>query len=97
GARVTLVAANTALADPAGVDVVRVGTAVQLREAVLKAAADADAVVMAAAVADFRPAEYADLRRLGMRAARAAATLPVRMVVCTVREPTRRLRRLLDA
>ncbi|MGW1973836.1 bifunctional phosphopantothenoylcysteine decarboxylase/phosphopantothenate--cysteine ligase CoaBC [Streptomyces tubercidicus] len=60
GARVTLVAANTALADPAGVDVVRVGTAVQLREAVLKAAADADAVVMAAAVADFRPARYAE-------------------------------------
>ncbi|WP_327282490.1 MULTISPECIES: bifunctional phosphopantothenoylcysteine decarboxylase/phosphopantothenate--cysteine ligase CoaBC [unclassified Streptomyces] len=59
GARVTLVAANTALADPAGADVVRVGTAVQLREAVLKAASDADAVVMAAAVADFRPAEYA--------------------------------------
>ncbi|MFJ5219118.1 bifunctional phosphopantothenoylcysteine decarboxylase/phosphopantothenate--cysteine ligase CoaBC [Streptomyces sp. NPDC088354] len=60
GARVTLIAANTALADPAGVDVVRVGTAVQLREAVLKAAADADAVVMAAAVADFRPAHYAE-------------------------------------
>ncbi|MGW1638700.1 bifunctional phosphopantothenoylcysteine decarboxylase/phosphopantothenate--cysteine ligase CoaBC [Streptomyces lavendulae] len=60
GARVTLVAANTALADPAGVDVVRVGTALQLREAVLKAAADADALVMAAAVADFRPARYAD-------------------------------------
>ncbi|MFD9375942.1 bifunctional phosphopantothenoylcysteine decarboxylase/phosphopantothenate--cysteine ligase CoaBC [Streptomyces sp. NPDC059999] len=60
GARVTLVAANTALPDPAGVDVVRVGTALQLREAVLKAAADADAVVMAAAVADFRPAHYAD-------------------------------------
>lgn len=59
GARVTLVSANTALADPAGVDVVRVGTAVQLREAVLKAAAEADVVVMAAAVADFRPAEYA--------------------------------------
>ncbi|MGW6976360.1 MULTISPECIES: bifunctional phosphopantothenoylcysteine decarboxylase/phosphopantothenate--cysteine ligase CoaBC [unclassified Streptomyces] len=60
GARVTLVAANTALPDPAGVDVVRVGTALQLREAVLKAAAEADAVVMAAAVADFRPARYAD-------------------------------------
>ncbi|GAB1334521.1 hypothetical protein ACE1SV_11110 [Streptomyces sp. E-15] len=59
GARVTLVSANTGLPDPAGVDVVRVGTAVQLREAVLKAAADADAVVMAAAVADFRPAAYA--------------------------------------
>nr|WP_307717910.1 bifunctional phosphopantothenoylcysteine decarboxylase/phosphopantothenate--cysteine ligase CoaBC [Streptomyces sp. V4I23] len=59
GARVILVEANTGIPDPAGVDVVHVGTAVQLREAVLKAAADADAVVMAAAVADFRPAEYA--------------------------------------
>ncbi|MFE7776015.1 bifunctional phosphopantothenoylcysteine decarboxylase/phosphopantothenate--cysteine ligase CoaBC [Streptomyces sp. NPDC057445] len=60
GARVTLIEANTGFADPAGVDVVHVGTAVQLREAVLKAAADADAVVMAAAVADFRPAVYAE-------------------------------------
>ncbi|MGH3481452.1 MAG: bifunctional phosphopantothenoylcysteine decarboxylase/phosphopantothenate--cysteine ligase CoaBC, partial [Nocardioidaceae bacterium] len=56
GARVTLVAAHTAdLADPAGVEVVRVGTAQQLLEAMLKAAPHADAVVMAAAVADFRP------------------------------------------
>ncbi|MEU1668286.1 bifunctional phosphopantothenoylcysteine decarboxylase/phosphopantothenate--cysteine ligase CoaBC [Streptomyces sparsogenes] len=60
GARVTLVSANSELPDPAGADVVRVGTAVQLREAVLKAAAEADAVVMAAAVADFRPARYAE-------------------------------------
>ncbi len=59
GARVTLIEANTQLPDPAGADVVRVGTAVQLREAVLKAAAEADVVVMAAAVADFRPAAYA--------------------------------------
>ncbi|GGV60033.1 phosphopantothenoylcysteine decarboxylase [Streptomyces longisporoflavus] len=59
GARVTLVSANAALSEPAGVDVVPVGTAVQLREAVLKASADADAVVMAAAVADFRPGTYA--------------------------------------
>jgi phosphopantothenoylcysteine decarboxylase/phosphopantothenate--cysteine ligase len=59
GARVTLVAANTALPDPAGVEVRTAGTAEQLREAVLKAAADADVVVMAAAVADFRPAAYA--------------------------------------
>ncbi|MEU3219217.1 bifunctional phosphopantothenoylcysteine decarboxylase/phosphopantothenate--cysteine ligase CoaBC [Streptomyces sp. NPDC006971] len=59
GARVTLIEANTGLPDPAGADVVSVGTAVQLREAVLRAAADADVVVMAAAVADFRPAAYA--------------------------------------
>lgn len=57
GARVTLVAAHTSgFPDPAGVEVVGVGTAGQMREAVLKAATDADAVVMAAAVADFRPA-----------------------------------------
>ncbi|MGQ0775395.1 MAG: bifunctional phosphopantothenoylcysteine decarboxylase/phosphopantothenate--cysteine ligase CoaBC [Pseudonocardiales bacterium] len=57
GARVTLVAAHTAdLADPAGAEVLRVSTARELQEAVLKAAPDADAVVMAAAVADFRPA-----------------------------------------
>ncbi|MEU6659449.1 bifunctional phosphopantothenoylcysteine decarboxylase/phosphopantothenate--cysteine ligase CoaBC [Streptomyces sp. NPDC046821] len=59
GARVTLLSANAALPDPAGVDVVRVGTAVELREAVVAAAADADVVVMAAAVADFRPETYA--------------------------------------
>ncbi|MGH3751494.1 MAG: bifunctional phosphopantothenoylcysteine decarboxylase/phosphopantothenate--cysteine ligase CoaBC [Pseudonocardiaceae bacterium] len=58
GARVTLVTAHTAdLVDPAGVEVVAVGTARELQEAVLTAAPDADAVVMAAAVADFRPAD----------------------------------------
>jgi phosphopantothenoylcysteine decarboxylase / phosphopantothenate---cysteine ligase len=60
GAEVTLVAANVSLPDPAGVKVVRVGTAEELRSAVLEAAAHADAVVMAAAVADFRPAVRAD-------------------------------------
>ncbi|MFD7511817.1 bifunctional phosphopantothenoylcysteine decarboxylase/phosphopantothenate--cysteine ligase CoaBC, partial [Streptomyces sp. NPDC059853] len=56
GARVTLIAANTALPDPAGADVVPVGTARELHDAVVKAATGADVVVMAAAVADFRPA-----------------------------------------
>jgi phosphopantothenoylcysteine decarboxylase/phosphopantothenate--cysteine ligase len=56
GAEVVLVSANAALPDPAGVKVVRVVSAEDLRVAVVEAAADADAVVMAAAVADFRPA-----------------------------------------
>jgi phosphopantothenoylcysteine decarboxylase / phosphopantothenate---cysteine ligase len=61
GAAVTLVTANTqALGAPAGVDLVEVRTALELRDAVLAAAKDADAVVMAAAVADFRPAVQAD-------------------------------------
>jgi phosphopantothenoylcysteine decarboxylase/phosphopantothenate--cysteine ligase len=62
GANVRLIAAHMDVAVPAGVDVVRVETAVQLREAALRAAADSDVVVMAAAVADFRPAEVSDTK-----------------------------------
>jgi phosphopantothenoylcysteine decarboxylase / phosphopantothenate---cysteine ligase len=60
GARVTLIAANVELPAPSGADLVRVGDALGMREAVLKAAGDADVVVMAAAVADFRPASAAE-------------------------------------
>ena len=56
GAEVVLVAANVDLPEPAGVKVVRVVSAADLHEAVRRHAANADAVVMAAAVADFRPA-----------------------------------------
>src|SRR5690606_37673924 len=62
GAKVTLVAANVSLPDPAGVDVVRVETTSQLREAMLAASAAADAVVMAAAPADFRPTSTSDAK-----------------------------------
>ncbi len=55
GAEVTLVTANTELADPAGATLVRVTSADQMRQAVLTAAPAADIIVMAAAVADFRP------------------------------------------
>jgi phosphopantothenoylcysteine decarboxylase/phosphopantothenate--cysteine ligase len=60
GASVTLIAANVALPDPAGVDIVRVGTTEELRTAARIAAEDADVIVMAAAPADFRPARFAD-------------------------------------
>ncbi len=55
GAEVTLVAANVSLADPAGVKVVHVETTEELQREVVAAASGADAVVMAAAPADFRP------------------------------------------
>ncbi|HEY7053619.1 MAG TPA: bifunctional phosphopantothenoylcysteine decarboxylase/phosphopantothenate--cysteine ligase CoaBC [Mycobacterium sp.] len=58
GADVTLIAAHTAgLADPAGAHVVHVSSAQQLGDAVSKHAPDAHVLVMAAAVADFRPAQ----------------------------------------
>jgi len=60
GAKVTLVAANVALDDPAGAQVVQVISARQMRDAVMPAAAEADAVVMAAAVADYRPETRSD-------------------------------------
>src|SRR5271166_1705628 len=60
GAEVTLIAGHTAgLADPAGVHVVHVSSAQQLADAVCKHAPDAHVLVMAAAVADFRPATAA--------------------------------------
>jgi phosphopantothenoylcysteine decarboxylase/phosphopantothenate--cysteine ligase len=55
GAEVTLVAGPTALADPPGVVVAHVETARQMQAEVERAADGADAVIMAAAVADFRP------------------------------------------
>ena len=55
GAEVTLLAANVALAPPSGVRVERVGTATELREACEREFPDCDVLLMAAAVADFRP------------------------------------------
>jgi phosphopantothenoylcysteine decarboxylase/phosphopantothenate--cysteine ligase len=62
GAEVVLVS-SSGLPDPAGVKVVRVTSAVELHDAVLGEAADADAVVMAAAVADYRPVERLATKR----------------------------------
>jgi phosphopantothenoylcysteine decarboxylase/phosphopantothenate--cysteine ligase len=60
GAEVTLIAGHTAgLIDPAGVEVVHVSSAQQLRDAVSKHAPDVHVLAMAAAVADFRPAHVA--------------------------------------
>jgi phosphopantothenoylcysteine decarboxylase/phosphopantothenate--cysteine ligase len=63
GARVTLVSANVSLPAPAGADLVPVVSAAQLREAMLAAAPGAAAIVMAAAVADYRPADRSDSKR----------------------------------
>jgi phosphopantothenoylcysteine decarboxylase / phosphopantothenate---cysteine ligase len=60
GADVTVVAANVELADPAGSRVRRVVSARDMHAAMLAEAAAADAIVMTAAVADFRPAARSD-------------------------------------
>jgi phosphopantothenoylcysteine decarboxylase / phosphopantothenate---cysteine ligase len=60
GAQVTLVSTVSDLSLPYGVDLVSVETVAQMRQAVLAACASADALIMAAAVSDYRPAEAAD-------------------------------------
>ncbi|MBM3926591.1 MAG: bifunctional phosphopantothenoylcysteine decarboxylase/phosphopantothenate--cysteine ligase CoaBC [SAR202 cluster bacterium] len=60
GARVILVTTPVSLSAPVAVDVVKVRTAVEMRDAVAKAAKTANALIMAAAVADYRPAKAAE-------------------------------------
>ena len=75
GHRVTLVSGPTTLTPPRGVRLVRVTTAREMRAATLRALAPADALVMSAAVSDYRPATVhrAKLKRAGR-------TLTVRLV-----------------
>lgn len=62
GAKVTLINANSTLPVPAGVDIVNVESAMEMRNAILQHIAKADALVMAAAVADFKPTEITETK-----------------------------------
>ena len=59
GARVTLVTAPTTLPDPVGVETVHVESAEEMKDAILAVCGPADVLVMAAAVADYRPIHVA--------------------------------------
>jgi phosphopantothenoylcysteine decarboxylase/phosphopantothenate--cysteine ligase len=63
GAHVTLVAANLAVPPPPGVDLVDAPTAAELEAAIVTRAPEADVLVMAAAVADYRPADALAAKR----------------------------------
>ncbi|OFP75621.1 phosphopantothenoylcysteine decarboxylase [Rothia sp. HMSC066G07] len=62
GATAHLIGANLEVPAPEGVQVTRVVSALELREATLEASAAADVLIMSAAVADFRPAEFAEFK-----------------------------------
>ena len=62
GATVHLIGANLEVPAPEGVQMTRVVSALELREATLEASAGADVLIMSAAVADFRPAEFAEFK-----------------------------------
>jgi len=63
GAEVTLIAANLEVDAPATVKVVRVGSTLELEAAATEAAASADVIIMAAAVADYRPESVAQIKK----------------------------------
>ena len=60
GASTILVTTPTALPDPTGIEIARVETVAQMRDAVLAACQQADVLIMAAAVSDYRPVEVSD-------------------------------------
>ncbi|MAH38978.1 MAG: bifunctional phosphopantothenoylcysteine decarboxylase/phosphopantothenate--cysteine ligase CoaBC [Dehalococcoidales bacterium] len=62
GAQVSLITATTSLAEPTGVEVIPVETAFQMKKAVLKAVKGVDALIMAAAVADYQPESFAEAK-----------------------------------
>lgn len=62
GAQVTLVSGPVELADPAGVELVRVQTALEMLEACREPYAACDAAIFSAAVSDWRPAEYSPVK-----------------------------------
>jgi phosphopantothenoylcysteine decarboxylase/phosphopantothenate--cysteine ligase len=59
GAKVALITASTSLPEPAGMEVIPVRTAAEMKEAVAKATQQADALIMAAAIADYQPKSVA--------------------------------------
>ena len=95
GAKVTLVT-TSALAVPAEIDVVHVATAAEMQSAVESAAASADVVVMAAAVADFRPVAVAGdkLKKAdGIPEIRLEPTVDILALLGAKKRPGRRTRR----
>ena len=62
GAEVTLIAANLEVPEPDGCDIRHVSSALELQQAVTDAAKGADVVVMAAAVADYRPGDVSETK-----------------------------------
>jgi phosphopantothenoylcysteine decarboxylase/phosphopantothenate--cysteine ligase len=93
GAQVTLVTSSD-LPAPADVDVVDVETAAEMADAVLGAAVQADVVVMAAAVADYRPAVVAE-RKLKKSPAPLAVELVPTLDILAELSARRRLRQVL--
>ena len=86
GAHVTLLGANLAAAVPPGVELVETPTAAELEHEAVTRGADADVVIMAAAVADYRPAEAIATKRPKDRRAWTVELEPTTDILATLGE-----------
>jgi phosphopantothenoylcysteine decarboxylase/phosphopantothenate--cysteine ligase len=86
GAHVTLLGANLAVAAPTGVELVETPTASELETEALARAVEADVVIMAAAVADYRPAEALATKRPKDRSGWSVELEPTTDVLATLGE-----------
>jgi phosphopantothenoylcysteine decarboxylase / phosphopantothenate---cysteine ligase len=84
GARVTLLAANLTVAPPAGVDVIDTPSAGELEREALARGAESEVVIMAAAVADYRPVEALAAKRPKDRSAWTVELEPTTDVLATL-------------
>jgi phosphopantothenoylcysteine decarboxylase/phosphopantothenate--cysteine ligase len=85
GAKVALVSAPVALTAPYGVELVAVKTAEEMRDAVVAQCADADVLIMAAAVADYRPAATAAQKIKRAKAGRTLELAPTPDILAAVK------------
>ena len=86
GARVTLLGANLAVSSPPGVELVETPTASDVESEALSRAVEADVVIMAAAVADYRPAEALATKRSKDRSGWTVELEPTTDVLATLGE-----------
>lgn len=86
GAHVALIAANTVLPEPYGVEMHHVRTAQEMCEAVMAALPEADALLMAAAVADYRPEQEAEQKLKKQAAERTLRLLPTTDILAATAE-----------
>jgi phosphopantothenoylcysteine decarboxylase/phosphopantothenate--cysteine ligase len=87
GARVVLVAGATPLVPPGGVETVRVETTAEMQQAIQRTLADADALFMAAAPADYRPARSASRKRPRGRGRITLALEPTPDILLSLKRP----------
>jgi phosphopantothenoylcysteine synthetase/decarboxylase len=91
GHEVVLVSGPVAIAPPADAEVIRVNTGDEMFDAVQARIHEADALVMCAAVADFKPAHYSENKIKKQNAARSIELVPARDILASLTRPQKKI------